>query len=551
MLSNLSIENYALIRQLRIKPVSSLNIITGETGAGKSIMLGALGLLLGKRAETKVVFDESRKCIIEGVFDVKAYEMKALFEAYDLDYENECIIRREISANGKSRAFINDTPTTLDALKAIGLRLMDIHSQHETLALGNNIYQLQILDIIAGNKSLLEAYQQAYSAFREKQRIHQDLIEEGTQISKEADYNQFLFEELDKAQLQNGEQEELEEELSRLEHAEEIKTKLNEALMISDQSEFNASSMIQELKSILSSISSYGKNYDNLRERLESLQIELKDIVNELETEDGKVEVDPQRTIECQDRLNLIYKLQQKHQVSSIEELLVIYDDLGGKVLRVSNLDEAIEEAAKAEAEALKKAKDLAIKLSESRISVTKKFSSSVCELLAELGMPNATVEVKRTETALNSNGCDSIDILFSANKGIAPSPLKQAASGGEFSRLMFAIKYILADKTALPTIVFDEIDTGISGEIAIKMAQMMQKMASNHQVITITHLPQIAAKGAAHYFVFKDESTSTTSSQIKLLSAEDRVREIAEMIGGKNPSSTAFDSAKELIGSR
>lgn len=548
MLRNLSIENYALIRQLQIEPVSTLNIITGETGAGKSIMLGALGLLLGKRAETKVVFDETRKCVIEGIFDIKAYQLADLFEEFDLDYEEECIIRREISSNGKSRAFINDTPTTLDALKAIGLKLMDIHSQHETLALGNNSYQLQIIDIVAQNQSLKTDYQQAYRDYKEKQRIHKDLIEEGGQISKEADYNQFLFDELDQAQFQNGEQEDLEEELSRLEHAEEIKTKLNEALMVSDQAEFNASSLVQELKSMLSAISSYGKSYEQLRERLESLHIELKDIISELENEDARIEVDPQRTIECQDRLSLIYKLQQKHQVDSIAGLLSIYEELGDKVLRVSNLDEAIEEAAKAEAVALEQANQLAAKLSATRISVFDQFSASIKELLTDLGMPNATLQVNRQEVELNLNGSDLIEILFSANKGISPSPLKQAASGGEFSRLMFAVKYILADKTALPTIVFDEIDTGISGEIAIKMAQMMKKMAQNHQVITITHLPQIAAKGQSHYFVYKDESESTTSSQIRLLDEEDRLREIAEMIGGKNPSSTAFESAKELI---
>ncbi len=548
MLKSLSIENYALIKQLKINPVSTLNIITGETGAGKSIMLGALGLLLGKRAETKVVFDESRKCIIEGVFDIKAYELNQLFQDFDLDYEEECIIRREISANGKSRAFVNDTPTTLDVLKALGLSLMDVHSQHQTLALGSSTYQLQIIDIIAGNKTIRSEYELAYATFKEKQKIHKDLIEEGSQISKEADYNQFLFDELDKAQLVEGEQDDLEQELSKLEHAEEIKTKLNEALMISDQAELNASSMLQELKSAINSISSYAKEYGELKGRIESLSIELKDIIGELENEDAKVEVDPERTMECQDRLNLIFKLQQKHQVSSIAELIVIYEGLGQKMLRVSNLDEAIEMAAKAEKASLEKAENIAAALSESRAKVFDLFCGSVKELLTDLGMPNASLEIKRVQTELNTSGYDSIDILFSANKGIAPSPLKQAASGGEFSRLMFAVKYILADKTALPTIVFDEIDTGISGEIAIKMAQMMQKMATNHQVITITHLPQIAAKGSAHYFVYKDESEATTNSQIRLLNEEDRLKEIAQMIGGKDASDTAYQSAQELI---
>ena len=548
MLKSLSIENYALIKQLQIRPVGSLNIITGETGAGKSIMLGALGLLLGKRAESSVVFDERKKCIIEAIFDIKAYALQDLFEVHDLDYDEECIVRREVNANGKSRAFINDSPTTLEVLKALGVRLMDVHSQHETLALGNSTYQLQVIDIVANNEPLKQAYKQAYNLYKEKQKIHRELVEEGNQMSKEADYYQFLFEELDKAALSPNEQDELEQELSRLEHAEEIKTKLNEALMLTDQSEFNTLSLIQELKGSLSSISAYGKAYEQLRERIESLQIELKDIVSELENEEARVEVDPQRMQECQERLSLIYKLQQKHQVGTIEELLDIYEELGQKVMRLGNLDEAIEEAAKAESRALAAAQQQAKALSDSRKAVFVQLEQSVKELLSDLGMPSATLQVKHEEIALSPSGSDLIDILFSANKGISPSPLKQAASGGEFSRLMFAIKYILADKTALPTIVFDEIDTGISGEIAIKMAQMMERMAQNHQVITITHLPQIAAKGAAHYFVYKDESETTTNSQIKLLNEADRLKEIAEMIGGKGASAKALDSARELM---
>lgn len=548
MLKSLSIENYVLIKQLKLEPVNALNTITGETGAGKSIMLGALGLLLGKRAESKVVFDEGKKCIIEGLFEVAPYALEPLFDQHDLDYEEECVIRREINGKGKSRAFINDTPTTLDVLKEIGLKLMDIHSQHETLALGNNDFQLEVIDIVAGTASLKSQYQEAYSSFKQKQKIHRDLIKEGSEITKEADYHQFLFDELDKANLSSGEQEELEDELSRLEHAEEIKTKLNEALMVSDRAEFNTNALVQELKSMLSSISAYGKSYESIKERIESLHIELNDIISEIENEDMQVEVDPQRTTDCQERLNLIYKLQQKHQVDSIDELLEIYDELGNKVLKVSNLDEAIEEAEKAEKEAYEKAQKLADQLSKKRSSVFKAFENEVKALLKELGMPNANISIEREEIELHKNGADMIEILFSANKGISPSTLKKAASGGEFSRLMFAIKYILADKTALPTIIFDEIDTGISGEIAIKMAQMMAQMATSHQVITITHLPQIAAKGSAHFYVYKDESEAKTISNIKRLSEEDRLTEIAQMIGGANASDTAFESAKELI---
>ena len=548
MLKSLSIENYALIKHLQINPDKALNIVTGETGAGKSIMLGALGLLLGNRADTKVLLDQERKCVIEGVFDISAYSLEPIFETFDIDYDQECIIRREINSSGKSRAFVNDSVSNLDFLKQLGLRLMDVHSQHQTLRLAHKDYQLEVIDAVAENTPLLSDFQLAHAAYKEKNRIYKRLITEGDQIRKEADYNQFLFEELDKAQLDADEQETLEEELNKLENAEEIKTKLNGALSISDRSDINIASMLQELKSLLNQISQFSPKYAILLDRIESLRIELTDIVNELETEEESTIYDPNRTEEVQERLNLIYKLQQKHQVSAIADLLEIYNELGDKVLKVENLDEAIEEAHKATKEAYDKAFSLAEALSSKRQSVFNGFSKQVQALLAELGMPNATISIDHSTTALNSNGIDEIDVLFSANKGVAPQPLKQAASGGEFSRLMFSIKYILADKTALPTIVFDEIDTGISGEIAIKMSQMMLEMAKNHQVITITHLPQIAAKGQSHYFVFKDESSKTTTSQIRKLNHEERLNEIAEMIGGKQASKNAFDSARELM---
>jgi len=548
MLKSLSIENYALIKQLQINPDKALNIVTGETGAGKSIMLGALGLLLGNRADTKVLLDQERKCVIEGVFDISAYSLEPIFETFDIDFDQECIIRREINSSGKSRAFVNDSVSNLDFLKQLGLRLMDIHSQHQTLRLAHKDYQLEVIDAVAESTPLLSDFQLAHAAYKEKNSIYKRLITEGDQIRKEADYNQFLFEELDKAQLDADEQETLEEELNKLENAEEIKTKLNGALSISDRSDVNIASMLQELKSLLNQISQFSPEYATLLDRIESLRIELADIVSELETEEESTVYDPYRTEEVQERLNLIYKLQQKHQVSAIADLLEIYNELGDKVLKVENLDEAIEEAHKAEKAAYESALKLAEALSSKRQSVFNGFSKQVQALLAELGMPNATISVEHATTALNSNGIDEIDVLFSANKGVAPQPLKQAASGGEFSRLMFSIKYILADKTALPTIVFDEIDTGISGEIAIKMSQMMLEMAKNHQVITITHLPQIAAKGQSHYFVFKDESSETTTSQIRKLNHEERLNEIAEMIGGKQASKNAFDSARELM---
>ncbi|OEK05042.1 DNA repair protein RecN [Roseivirga misakiensis] len=548
MLKSLSIENYALIKQLHITPNDGLNMITGETGAGKSIMLGAIGLLLGQRADTKVLFDSAKKCIIEASFDISAYRLVSLFEEFDIDFEEECLVRREINANGKSRAFVNDCLTNLDFLKRLGARLMDVHSQHETLRLAQKSYQLEVIDTVAQNHKTLQEFKALYADYLEKDGIYKSLIQESDEMRKEADYHQFLFEELDKAQLQSDEQEALESKLNKLENAEEIKSRLFDGLNLADRSEMSILNMLNELKSSLNQISRYGENYEALRQRIDSLEIELKDIVSELENEEDGVAYDPERTQEVQERLDLIYKLLQKHQAGTIDELIQVYEELGNKVLRVSNLDEAIDEAQKVADRAYALAEDVAQKLSKKRQSTFNQFAKETTQLLSSLGMPNSTISLKHGTTELSVNGIDEIDILFSANKGIDPQPLKQAASGGEFSRLMFSIKYILADKTALPTVVFDEIDTGISGEIAIKMAEMMKEMAKNHQVITITHLPQIAAKGEAHYFVYKDDSSNTTSSQIKLLNEEERLTEIAEMIGGKQATATAIDSAKELM---
>jgi len=548
MLTRLSIQNYALIKSLEIEPSKGLNIITGETGAGKSIMLGAVGLLLGNRADSQVLFDAESKCVIEGSFDISNYKLESLFDTYDVDYEAETIIRREINGKGKSRAFVNDTPCNLEFLRKLGLKLMDVHSQHETLQLSAQQYQLDLIDAIAGNDDLLHNHKASFSNYREKDKIYHELIKESDDLRKEADYHQFLFDELDQAQLETNEQEGIEEEIARLEHAEEIKTELFRSLQISDQSEMNAMAMLTELRQSLNAISGFGSAYEQLKTRIESLLIELKDIIGELEIEEAKVDIDPERLLECQDRLNLIYKLQQKHQVNDIQGLLDIYEELGNKVLKVSNLDEAIE-TAKADMEhALEKAQATANKLSKSRSAVFNSFSKQVLTLIAELGMPNAALAIDNEQVELNEFGMDKVEIKFSANKGVAPAPLKSAASGGEFSRLMFAVKFVLAGKTALPTMIFDEIDSGISGEVAIQMAQMMQKMANEHQVITITHLPQIAAKGEQHYFVFKDDSANTTASKVKLLDSEERLKEVAQMIGGANYSATALDSARELM---
>ncbi|GAB5527363.1 MAG: DNA repair protein RecN [Roseivirga sp.] len=548
MLQQLSISNYALIKELSISPDKGLNIITGETGAGKSIMLGALGLLLGKRADTKVLFDSSRKCVIEGTFDISDYHLKGLFEEFDVDYDAECIVRREISSSGKSRAFVNDGVVNLDFLKQLGASLMDIHSQHDTLLLGTNAFQLNLIDAFAQNTELKESYSRQHLAYQEKKEIHEQLVQESAELRKEADYNQFLFDELEKGAFQAGEQETLEADLTKLENAEDIKTRLNEALAIADQADFNINSFLVDLKNAINQISSFSSNYESLNSRVESVLIELKDITGELEQEEANVEYDPARTEEVQERLSLLYKLQQKHQVADIDALLQIQEALSDKVLRVENLDDAIEAADAARAKALEKLNKLGDRLSASRQKIFKPFQAQITELLAGLGMPNARLAIDHKSQEPGANGKDHITLLFSANKGVDPQPLKTAASGGEFSRLMFAVKYILADKTALPTIVFDEIDAGISGEVAIQMAQMMTVMAENHQVMTITHLPQIAARGTSHYFVYKDDAGESTASGIRKLNDSERLLEIAQMIGGKSPSEKTMESAKELL---
>ena len=548
MLQRLSIENYALIQQLEINPDGQLNIITGETGAGKSIILGALGLLLGNRADSKSLLDQNKKCVIEGIFDISAYQLHSFFEENEMDYDTECIIRREISPTGKSRAFINDGVTNLDFLKSLGKMLMDIHSQHDNLLLGSNSYQLSLIDAFAQNKALVADYKNAFTDYSTKQEILAQLTSESAELRKEADYHQFLFDELDKAQLQTDEQENLEAELSKLENAEEIKLKLNEALSALDQSELNANQMVESAKTALGQINKFAKEYEGLFERLNSSWIELKDIISELETEEGQVEYEPQRTEEVQERLSLIYKLQQKHQVTDIASLLSIYEELGDKVLKVGNLDDAIEAAEKEANKAFDLVKTLGKTLSDSRTKVFKAFEKEIGSLLDDLGMPHAQLAIQHEQQAPSESGMDKINLLFSANKGIAPQPLKQVASGGEFSRLMFAVKYILADKTALPTIVFDEIDAGISGEISIQMAEMMNKMAQNHQVITITHLPQIAARGNSHYYVYKDNAQDVTASNIRKLSHEERLTELAQMIGGTQFSESSLESARELM---
>lgn len=548
MLKHLTIRNYALIKFLEMEPSAHLNVITGETGAGKSIMLGAIGLLMGNRADTKVMWDETEKCVIEGIFNIKPYKLKSLFRDEDLDYADETVIRREISAGGKSRAFINDTPVTLDTMRRLGKMLMDIHSQHETLELGNQSFQLQLIDAFAGNASTREAYQTAWADFLRAKKEYEQLTTEAETLRQEADYVHFQLDELTKAGFAEGEQESLEKEEKIIEHAEEIKTRFNAILRVLNENEFSAHSLLAEVRNHLMAISSYSPSYETLLQRLESVRLELEDIGKEIEKEEGYIDFDAGRAEFVRERVSTLYRLLKKHRMTDVKELLALQESLEKKAALTNNLDGALQKSREAFDNARARIHRLAADLSESRKKAFNPLRKQIAKLLQGLGIPDASLDIECRETAPGPTGTDKVDILFSANKGIAPRPLAQVASGGEFSRLMFCIKYVMAEKSAMPTLVLDEIDNGVSGEIAIKLGHMMVDMAGDHQLITISHLPQIAAKGHAHYFVFKDNSAEKTVSSIKRLSEEERIEEIAKMIGGNNPSKVAMENAQELL---
>jgi DNA repair protein RecN (Recombination protein N) len=549
MLSHISIKNYALIRQLELGLSADLNVITGETGAGKSILLGAIGLLLGNRADSKTLWDENQKCVIEGTFDLAKINLKPLFEEEDLDYQQQAILRREVSANGKSRAFINDTPVTLDVMRKIGSRLMDIHSQHETLDLGTHQFQLDLIDAYAVNDKIREKYHGTWKQFTQASKKYHSLLTESTSLKAESDFVKFQLDELVKANLADEkEQEKLEAELKKSEHAEEIKTRLQTVLQILGESEFSVTSSLTTARSELQSLANLSESFTSLLQRIESARIELNDMVQEVENEDAKMEIDPARTLQINDRLSLIYQLQQKHRVKSISALIEIQKDLQTKADKTDNLDEDLAQALKELNEAKANLNKDAEELSKSRKKIATPLATQLIHLLKDLGIPDAQINIEQEKSEPSATGSDKVEIHFSANKGMAPKPLAQVASGGEFSRLMFAVKYVMAEKRTLPTLILDEIDNGVSGEVAIKLGVLMNQMAQNHQLIAISHLPQIAAKAGTHYLVFKDNSQSKTESQIKELTKQERITEIAKMIGGSSPSATALKNAKELM---
>ncbi len=548
MLTQLKIENYALIKELDISPSSGLNIITGETGAGKSIMLGAVGLLLGKRADTKVLSDQGKKCVIEGVFDIGTYDLSSFFVEEDLDYEEHSIIRREITPAGKSRAFINDTPVTLEVMKRLGIHLMDVHSQYDTLTLKDNSFQLSLIDLFAGNSKLLLSYQDKYKAYKEQQSKIEELEQEITSLQNEQDYHQFLLSELTAANLQVDEQESLEQELSVLDNAEEIKSGLHLSISLLSNGEQTIENSLQEVKNTLLKLGTLSPKYQELYQRIESTYIELKDIANEIEVANDEVIYDPERINLVKERLGLIYQLQQKHKVDTISLLLDIENELSDKVVKTGTYEEELA-ALKLSVEAIEiEVRKIGGQLSRYREDVFDQLKKELENLLQDVGMPDAMIDIRKESIEPSLTGTDKITILFSANKGVSPAAISQVASGGELSRLMFCVKYILADKTALPSIIFDEIDTGVSGEVAMKMGRMMSAMADSHQVITITHLPQIAAISESHYFVYKGEEEGRAVSKIRQLNEKEHIDEIAMMIGGDQPSDAAYYSAKELI---
>ncbi len=548
MIKSLLIKNYALIQHLKMNPSPHFNTVTGETGAGKSIILGALGLLLGNRADTKVLFEEEKKCVIEGTFDISTQHLQEHFESLELDYQDETIIRREISSTGKSRAFINDTPVILGVMKSITGFLVDIHSQRDTYLLGEASYQLRMFDGFAQNGDLFDNYRISYKAFKKHESEYLSLKEQAEELNKESDYNHFLLEELDKASLVEGEQEALEEELQIIEHAEEIKSKLFECQEIMENSEFSTSSGLQQVLKNMGQISAIADHFDPLKSRLESCLYELSDIAKEIENESNKVEFDKNRQEEVQERLGLLFQLLQKHHINTEAELLEIREKLRIKVDKVLNMDDELSVAKEKLDQLDDELKAVGKLLTSSRGAILENFKKELESLLKELAMPFATIDIGHDLIAPTENGMDKITLLFSANAGIPPAELKNVASGGEFSRLMFSIKYMLAGKTSLPTIIFDEIDTGVSGEIAMNMVTMMKKMASRHQVVVITHLPQIAAAGHEHYFVYKENNNGRSISNIKKLHPQEREQEIAKMIGGDHASSAALENARELL---
>ncbi len=549
MIASLSIENFALIEKLNINFSEGFSVITGETGAGKSIVLGALGLLMGKRADLSSLKNNTEKCVVEATFHIKKYNLQQLFDENDVDYEDETVIRREILPSGKSRAFINDSPVNLNVLQEISLNLIDIHSQHQNQELNEENFQIEILDILATNQHLVSDYQANLESFTTAKAKLKQLNTQKNNLSKEHDYNSFLLEELIAANLILGEQADLEAELEKLSNVEAIKENIEKSIAIATDEQIGVIENLKEIKTAISKIATLSSDYFALSERISSTIIELDDIVADLNSEFEKLNNDPERLALITQKLQLIYNLQKKHNVNSVEELIDIKNDLESQFISSDDIENQINKT-EILVEALKVNTDkIAVEISQNRVAVISSFENKLIKILDPLGMPNARFkfEITLTENYFDT-GKDDIQLLFSANKGTSFGLLKKIASGGEMSRIMLAVKSILAQTKKLPTIIFDEIDTGISGDVANKMADIMQEMSADLQLFAITHLPQIASKGNSHYKVFKFIKNENTFTEIKKLNENERINEIAEMISGKDLTESAINHAKALL---
>lgn len=549
MLQYLRIQNFALIEETEVHLNNGLTVITGETGAGKSILLGALGLTLGSRADVSSLHDKTKKCIIEAQFNIKEYSLRSFFESNELDFEEVTTIRREITPEGKSRAFINDTPTTLSVLKELGEQLIDIHSQHETLLLKETNFQFELVDAFAQTTNLFSDYKKQFNALQKLRKQLEELTAQEIQAKKELDYFQFQFNELEEANVKVGEQQQLEEESETLENAEFIKGSLVKSSLAINGGDENIVSALALVKQQLQSVSKFGKQFNELFERINSVSIELKELSKDIDACEEDVVYDNSRLEEVNAQLDKLNRLLKKHGVNSEEELLTIKTDIEAKLQQFSSLEVAIEKTQKEIFASEKQCKSLAKDLSDKRQKSTAGIEQNIKTMLMGLSMANAQFKIELIPLdALSFNGQDSISFLFTANKGAEFKELHKTASGGELSRLMLCLKALLAEHTALPTIIFDEIDTGVSGDVADKIGNILFAMGKTMQVITITHLPQMASKGGNHLFVYKSDSKDKTTSSIKALNKEERIAEIAKMLSTGTPTETALKNAKELL---
>ena len=549
MLQHLTIENYALIKSLDINFAKGFTTITGETGSGKSIILGALGLLLGQRADVQVLFEKERKCVVEASFDIKGLDLMSFFDDNDLDYDDTLLLRREIQPSGKSRAFVNDTPASLQVMKELGGYILDIHSQHQTLTLKNSDFQLSLLDVMCSSQECKNNYKQEYNIYKKLKAELHTLEEQERKEKTDFDYHQFLFNELQQVQLQDGEQEQLEQEQTLLANAESIKSNFMAVIVACDDSDDAVVSRLQSCKTLLSKVAAYHSSIGELYNRFDSCLIELRDILSEIETIDSEIQYSPQRQEEVTQRLDAIYRLQTKHGVNTIAELLEVQNSLDDKLQMVSSFDGRIEEARKALSLSEKKLNALATQLTALRKEAGLMLQKQIQPILSDLGMKDANFRVDISQTAgFMPTGCDEVAFMFNANKGGELREIGKVISGGELSRVMLAIKSLITSNSLLPTIIFDEIDTGVSGEISSKVGSIMKRMSATTQVFAITHLPQIAAKADSHLKVYKKVEADRTLSQMISLTGNDRVEEIAKMLSADKVTDSALATARELM---